>query len=364
MSSSERRRFLKTCEKMIGRRIERAEYPGGKSRESCKLFLEDGRTIYATQRAQEKMSVREFRVLKALHGAGAPVPKVFGFKNGILLQQDLGDQRLSQALAEGSSVRTFELLDASLASLTRIHRAAEAAGLDEAVPQIGQDDRWLDGLLRRPKSISRQLEILPPAFDSDALKEIIRTKRPRLVKWDARPGNAVIPSKGGVAWIDWEHCGARQRLDDLVWLLGDEATPDVAEVEERLLKAHVSEFADGRGIEEALEYVAVLMCFHSCVRLELILEKKDGGDWWDADYCLQRDKVGVTLEGVHRLCSRGARWSRRSEHVRALTEWFALVAELFGTSDVKGLGPGASPIPHDNAEKGSGGAQPLSFRHA
>jgi len=24
---------------------------------------------------------------------------------------------------------------------------------------------------------------------------------------------------GGVAWIDWEHCGARDALDDLAWLL-------------------------------------------------------------------------------------------------------------------------------------------------
>ena len=338
MSSSERRRFVKACEKMIGRQVERVEYPGGKSRDSVRLILEDRTSIYATRRKNEKISDKEARVLTSLFEAGAPVPKVLGFKDGILLQQDLGNLRLSQALADVSNGSTFELLHAALESLTRIHRAAEAAGLDETVPPIGRNERWIDGLLGRPKEISKELGMTAPSVDFGALKSMLLPGLPRLVKWDARPGNALLLADGTVAWIDWEHCGARQRLDDLVWLLGDEATPEAPDAEERLLGTHVPVFADGRALDEALDYIAVLGCFHLCVRLELILGRKGDGEWWDASYCLEKDKVGVTPEAVARLCARGGRWSARNRLTRPLARWFEAVCEQIGS-----LGPRSDP---------------------
>ena len=166
-----------------------------------------------------------------------------------------------------------------------------------------------------------------PEIDRTALLQQIRVRKPRLIKWDARSGNAILRDDGAVAWFDWEHCGRRNRLDDLIWLLGDEFTPDLPEVEEQLLQLHLPAFADDLGTDEARSYIATFGSFHTCVRLELILENKDGDDWWEWDYCLARDKVGVTLEAAHRLCARGARWASWSPLTEPLVPWFGRVAE-------------------------------------
>jgi hypothetical protein len=130
-----------------------------------------------------------------------------------------------------------------------------------------------------------------------------------------------------VAWFDWEHCGARNRLDDLAWLLGDEFTPDMPSVEETLLAEYLPVFGDDLSPEDARSYLSAFGGLHTCVRLELILENKDDGDWWDWDYCLERDKVGVTLDAAQRLCSRGARWAKWSALTHPMVPWFGEVAE-------------------------------------
>ncbi|NJO37438.1 MAG: hypothetical protein HC871_07225 [Rhizobiales bacterium] len=162
--------------------------------------------------------------------------------------------------------------------------------------------------MNQPVVISQELGLPAPVLDRGALLERVRIRKPRLIKWDARCGNAILRDDGTIAWFDWEHCGRRNRLDDLIWLLGDEYTPDLPEAETALLPAHLPVFADDLSVEEAKGYVAAMGSLHSCVRIGLILENKDDDDWWDWAYCLKRDKVGVTLEAVRRLCARGARW--------------------------------------------------------
>ena len=211
--------------------------------------------------------------------------------------------------------------------LAQIHRIAEAAGLDQNVPSIGRDEPWLGGLLNQPVVISERARHTGSRARSGGAAAADSGQKPRLIKWDARCGNAILRDDGAIAWFDWEHCGRRNRLDDLIWLLGDEFTPDLPEVEEALLQLHLPAFADDLGIDEARSYIATFGSFHTCVRLELILENKDGDDWWDWDYCLARDKVGVTLEAAQRLCARGARWAAWSPLTEPLVPWFGRVAD-------------------------------------
>ena len=162
-------------------------------------------------------------------------------------------------------------------------------------------------------------------------RQLLTLVVPRFVKWDARPGNAIIRADGRMAWIDWEDCGARNRLDDMAWLLGDEFVPDLPiEVEERLLAAHVPHFADDMPLADAVEYLSAYGTLHMCVRLGMILNERGGGPWWDQELCLATDQVGVTLEHARRLCRRAARWSARSAIVRALSPWFDEVEKRLG----------------------------------
>lgn len=336
MKPSRRERFVRTCQQLAGARIERVEYPGGKSRDSCRLILEDGRAVYGTQRSSVKAATLEARVLRRLGEQGAPVPKVLAFNGLVLIQEDLGDLRLSQALEPALPGEARRLLTIGLDALVDIYRAAEAAGLDGDVPIIGRDENWLRGLLNQPRVISDQLGLTPPDLDHDEILELLRPRQPRLVKWDARLGNAILQGEAA-AWIDWEHCGARNRLDDLTWVLGDEMMPDLADVEEELLAAYLPAFADGLGADEARARFALFGCFHSCVRLDLILEKKNGGPWWDWQYCLDADKAGVTVAAAQRLCGRGARWASWNPLVVTLGPWFRRVAEKMAA-----LGPHGS----------------------
>ncbi|MGI9437564.1 MAG: phosphotransferase family protein [Geminicoccaceae bacterium] len=327
MASSDHRRFIRICQGLLRTKIKRTEFPGGKSRDACRLLLEDGRVAFGTRRDSPRLAALEARVLKKLSAGGAPVPKVLAFNGLILIQEDLGRQRLSEAIDQASATEVQTLLAEALNSLAKVHDAAESAGLDENLPLIGRDEPWLLGLLNQPDVISKRLGLKPPELDREAIMDQIRIRNPRLIKWDARCGNAILRDDGTIAWFDWEHCGRRNRLDDLVWLLGDEFTPDLPDVEEALLQANLKEFADDLSIDQARSYVAEFGTFHSCVRLELILENKDDDEWWDWAYCLERDKVGVTLEGAQRLCSRGARWAEWSPLTRPLVLWFNEVAE-------------------------------------
>ncbi|MGI9508659.1 MAG: phosphotransferase [Geminicoccaceae bacterium] len=333
MSSGGRRRFLRTCQGLLRTKIERTEFPGGKSRDACRLILEDGRVAYGTRRDSPRLATLEARVLKKLKAEGASVPGVLAFNGLILIQENLGELRLSQAIDRASVAEVQEMLSGALKSLAVVHRAGEAAGLDDNVPSIGKDMPWLLGLLNQPAVVAEELDLKQPALDLDALLEVVRVRRPRLIKWDARCGNAILKDDGTVAWFDWEHCGRRNRLDDLVWLLGDEYTPDLPEIEASLLQEHLPAFADDLSVDEARAYLGAFGSLHTCVRLVLILENKDGDDWWDWNYCLERDKVGVTLKGAKRLCARGARWAAWNHLTEPLVTWFDEVAQRLAKLD-------------------------------
>ena len=327
MPTKDDNRFVKACQRMVGGKIDRVDYPGGESRDSCLLTLNDGRTFYATRRENVKLATLEARVMKGLHAKGGPVPGVLAFNGMLLIQEDVGHHRVSQALAEAVPDAADSLLRIGLDSLAQLHDAGTRAKLDSEVPAIGWDEYWLNGLLAEPAAISRSLAIESPVLDRDAMREKIRARASRLIKWDARPGNAILGSDGAVRWIDWEHCGRRNRLDDMIWFLADEATPDLPEQEDALLDDYVPRFADDLSFDAALSYLRVFGSLHMCVRLGLILEKKDGGDWWDPTYCLARDKAGVTPQGVRRLCDRGTRWSACDPLAQPLTDWFAKVRD-------------------------------------
>ncbi|MFQ5784213.1 MAG: phosphotransferase family protein [Alphaproteobacteria bacterium] len=312
---------VQVCQSLLGVWVREIDRPGGSSRRSVRVHTDDG-SLIVTRRSNPKRASLEAAVLEALHGHGAPVPRVLAFDGVWLVQEDLGGRRLSQALAGADPAQGDAWLAAALESLARTHRAGTAAGLERRVVTLGGGRGWRAELAAMPARLANHLDLPAPPLAEQELIDLLGVGEPRFIKWDARPGNAIACDDGTIAWFDWEHCGARNRLDDAAWLLGDEYAADRPETEEALLAQYLPDFADGREVQAAAAYLAAYGTFHMCVRLSLILKQKGEGAWWNADYCLARDKVGVTPDAARKICRRAGRWASRSSLTEALTTWF------------------------------------------
>jgi hypothetical protein len=253
------------------------------------------------------------------------VPRVLAFDGTWLIQEDVAGQRLSEHLAAAGAAEVEAWLEAALVALDRLHRAGRAAGLERRVIVLGRDPAWIRRLLGRVDIVAGQADIAAPPLPAEALVDLLRVREPWLIKWDARPGNALVGEGGRLVWIDLEHCGCRNRLDDLAWLLCDEYAPDLPEVEARLLERHLRAFAEGWGPGEAARYLAAYGTFHGLVRLSVILDRKGRGPWWDRRRCLAADMPDVSRAGALTLARRAGRWAGRCPLTAPLVPWLVAV---------------------------------------
>jgi len=311
------------CERLIGARVAAMEYPGGDSRESVKLLLKKGRPVYASSRSRKSRADIERDVLKIAFKAGANVPKLLGSDGQkLLIQEEIPGVRLTQAIHKRGDKTVFRYLDNALAGLAKIQRAGSENGLDEKLPQLGDTREWLVGLLDRPAVLGHFFEIEAPKPELEKLESLLACRKPRFIKWDARPGNAIVRDDEEVYWIDWEHSGTRNRMDDMVWLLADEFIPNMPDMETKLLDKYVPVYADDLSAEQAKKYFYAYGVFHLTVRLGLIFKYKEDGPWWSYEKCLAKDKAGVTLKNVMRICKRGERWAAENSETLVLSKWF------------------------------------------
>jgi len=318
------------CERLLGARVASMHYPGGRSRDTCKLELMKGKPVFVSSRSNRFLAETERNVLKTLSSKGLPVPKLLASDGQkMLIQEEIPGERLSQALQNQDESCLEQLLDTAITGLADLHLAGSESGFDDTLLPIGNTHQWVVGLLNRPAVIGKHFEVPAPKPKLEQLETFLAIRNPRFIKWDARPGNAIVTKKGEVYWIDWEHCGTRNRIDALVWLLADEFLPNHPAVEERLLNKHLLRYADDLPYEKAMHYFSAYGVFHLTVRLGLIFKYKKDGKWWDHDRCLERDRAGVTLPCVLGICDKGARWAKQNPYTEALEPWFEAMADRF-----------------------------------
>jgi len=311
------------AEKRLGSRIAKLQYPGGKSRRSCRAILRNGKSVIVSKRKTLKRSQLECQALRTLSKADMPVPQLLCSDGRLFFQEDVGDRRLSTSLHDpATSQERLALLDSAVVGLSAIQNCASQAGLDSQVPLLGSDKAWRQEFAERPGAIGKHLGVAAPDINIEAVADAIAVRQPRFVKWDSRPGNALVDADNTVIWIDWEHCGARNRLDDLAWLLADEYVEDDVAVEDQLIDRHLDKFGDGLDSNSAFEYLMTYGTLHMCIRLGLILDRKGDDDWWDEEYCLAGDKIGVTRQMAERQCRRAGRWAANSRMLSDLSDWF------------------------------------------
>ncbi len=315
------------CANLLGVHVDVVEFPGGTSRESVRVKVAE-QAFIVTRRKSQRRAELESGVLRALNQYGAPVPHLIASRDKVLIQQDVGQLRLAQSLHLASPEEAGALLQSALESLHRIHRIAESHEALRSVVVLGNDRRWLDTFARSAQRLGTLMQHPAPELPIDRLIALLQIERPVLIKWDARPGNAVVRENGRVLWIDWEHCGRRHPLDDMAWLLADEYTPENKSVEMDMIPRLLPYFAHGYSPQQASEYFHVYAVLHSCIRLSMIMRQQLKDGWGDFDRCLALDKVGVVKALAVRVSERASRWAQRSTLTQGLQPWFEELAGL------------------------------------
>lgn len=316
------------CRRLLGRDPKSVDWPASRSRRSVLVKFEDGAVI-ATRRRRAERAELEAHVMRVLHDAGAAVPQVVAFDGEWLIQEYLEGTRLPHVLLHRGPGEARGALEAAAHELGRIHAIGRETGLDRQVVQLGRTDDWLREFVTTPARIGEDIDVPAPDLDIDALVARLRIRFPSLLKWDARPGNALARPDGRIAWFDWEHCGVRNALDDFAWLLADEFVP----VLDGLADIAVAHAPADMPPDAARAYFTTYATFHTTVRLALIVRyREEDGEWWDEAMCLDEDKVRVTEDGTRALAARGEEFAAADPTTRPLSGWFDKVAARLGVT--------------------------------
>ena len=308
------------CRDRLGREVlscARAGWPGSSA---VRVQLEDTPVI-VTRRAHPERTRFEADVLTELAAAGAPVPHILAFDGEYLIQQDLGSTTLLDAFAKPDEPVWIDHLDQALTSLRQIHAAGRETTLTRRIPNIGVSSGWIENLLSAPIRVGDRLSLPSPRLDVAGLGALLLSPNLTFIKWDARPANAALRDNGSVAWFDWQNCGRRNPLDDIVWLMGDEHLPDQPETEAELITRHLGQIAGADYQGDPVEYLMAFGALHMCVRLHVMLNARENSLWRQATLGWPDERSGVSLETISRTCRRGARWAANSVLAEPLGEW-------------------------------------------
>ena len=314
------------CQQSIGQKAVQIEFPGGRDRSSFRLLLENGHTVIMTRRADPTRATFESLLMRRLEQLNLPTPGHLAFNGLTLIQEDLPGTRLSAVLKQASEDQFTAWMAQALQSLLEIRQRAEADGLQYAVPIIGTEPEWLMALIDRTALLGNYVRVPCPQVPVRQIYDRLILLKPCFTKWDARPGNAMLNEEGEVSWFDWEHCCARNSMDDMAWLLCDDATPEYPEAESQLLDQYLEEFADGRNLADASMYLSVFGAHHACIRICRLLDEKANDSWTDFE-SRTASKPKTLLAITQRLCHKASRWAAMDKSTAMLSNWFLEVSE-------------------------------------
>ncbi|MGV6811238.1 MAG: hypothetical protein ACWA47_03255 [Brevirhabdus sp.] len=304
------------AEKQFGRTVRKITAPGGRGRASARVHFDD-LTVIATYRPEQRSRDMEQRLLEHFNGTDAPVPRLLGRQGDVLFQQDLGNLRMPRALTDASQDQARDIAAAGLTSLWRIKSIAEDLGIVDQLPVIAHSKDWALNYISAPLRLSRLLSVEPPELDHARVLSTLLPKPAAFVKWDARPGNAIVLGDGSVSWFDWEHYGRRGGYEDFPFLFGDEFWPLDAE-------ASIEAFIETapKDMHDQVPVLVRLTALQAAQRLSLINQRHNEKGWLEATVALGQDRVGTAPELVRNLARHGADWASRDPLVEPLANWF------------------------------------------
>ncbi len=288
------------------------------------MICKAGSRLIAVSRRRSSARARlEALVLRHLGPLGL-TPALVARSGNVIVQEFIEGDRLPVAMARLPAGGRQALMRRAADALIDAQIAAADAGLSELVPMIGARPGWDADLAMATTRLGQTLALDVPHHEFGSALSLAQGTTRQFVKWDARPGNAIVTPNGSVCWIDWEHAGARRPVDDLVWFFADEWAPDAAQA----LGHALERLAESSRTDPAAlrrQFIAMAVA-HSCMRLLLILNRKAGGSWWNHAECLKYDRIGVTPAHVHHLARRAAGWSAEEESLGSLSGFFEEIA--------------------------------------
>lgn len=315
------------CVKTWGSRPGNVEMPGGAGRKTVIVTYGDDAFVVSKRKSEGRAQL-EAAALAVLAPTGL-APKLVHRDGDWIVQEKVDGERLTYLLEIGTQDERERLLTNAAIGLITLQETGTRLGLPRIAPKIGARDRWAEDFADTPLRLAERLGLPIADYSAGTVVPFLKCDEPVFVKWDARPGNALVRPDGGIIWFDWEHCGCRAPEDDLVWLFADEWSPICAPA----VKAALTHLAATSGVSlrdltERFWHKAVM---HSIYRLMLIVDRKGDGGWWSAARAMDKDRVGVTLAHVRRVCRRAADLAEKADQLQPLIPFFADVENHFET---------------------------------
>ncbi len=310
--SSNSRRIDQICqaaEAYFGAPVRDLSAPGGRGRASYRLQL-GGRSIIATLRPNFRRTHLEAFTLQRLAQFCDDIPQCLGVSGEIMFQSDVGGRRLNVEIAAVEGPRRIALAQEAVAAIFRIQSAGRAAGLQEAMPHLGQNRLWVENFVNAVDALAEFSSFHSAALDRERLCEMVDFPGRQFVKWDCRSGNAAVAEDQRLRWFDFEYSGVRHGAEDIAWLIGDEAWPltgpQMQEIVEQGFDA-----ACGHDRDAYLDYLALYLTFHCIQRLKLIVKEARKRGWLSKQRVRKYDDAGVHPEFAVHLCRIGRYFAER-----------------------------------------------------
>ena len=312
---------------LTGMRVQSYSHPGLKNRDNS-----GNKTLLITSNQKQKyiMTFRhnlayaelEAEVLKRLSKRNNALPKLVNRAGNWLVQEHISGERLTLALATTDREKSYKIICNAISTLINIQNDAQEIGLEKLVKPICINQTWKEEKLIALQSISRVSGLSAPEIDRKKIFKALEIKPLSFVKWDARLGNGMLRENKQTCWFDWEHCGRRAGIDDLVWFLSDEWLNLGTEDELRIINKFINHFKKREVPIPSEQYLRVFGTIHMCGRLSKILELWQGrSSWIDRRKCIMHDLMGVTAQESNRLALKAARWANHDSLTKPLVPW-------------------------------------------
>ena len=303
---------------------ENISWPGGKGRKAAVVKTSRKSFVLAKRRSTGRANL-EARVLSQL-AVSKLVPNLLLQTGEFVVQELIEGCRLTWALEVAMPNDRQLLLIKAGSGLLSLQEKAKTCGLQNMAPKIGIRPGWVEDFAQTPHRAANLLGIPQPDYDAPQITRLLERRLTAFVKWDARPGNAIVQPDGTISWFDWEHCGVGSVEDDLVWLFADEWSPISKAAEDAILDQAAA--IHGVPLDELSVRFRIKAILHTLIRLMLIFEHKGDGPWWSIEKALEHDRVGVGRPHVHRLIKRALRWVDQTKELRCLHPLFDSVSDF------------------------------------
>jgi len=286
---------------LTGEQADILHYPGGSSRKTC--LVTSNRQVYAlSRRASSGRARLEYEVLSCLRAAAPLVPEPLAWRDRWVLTRYVQAVRLPEAYQSARDTAERNSLALRTLKALRTIQVEGDRGLGHLpLPKIGASADWIRKFVSLPFKLAEHYQVGSPNLNQDRAVAVLIDVEYRFVKWDSRPGNALVTADGEPVWIDFEYCGLRNPLDDLAWFIADEWQAGDPEV---LWQEAIAPLETGHENSSSVrhpQYLALYCLLHICVRLSLVLDRIQKGDRCNADRQRTFDLIGTNKACIEAL---------------------------------------------------------------